>query len=136
MMAAVDRFLTLMRVVPGCIAVQCGGGEEDGGGREDDEGRKLQGPEGHGADDEGSEGEDDSDGERDREDGGGRMGEGDAARLLVAAHLIRGRGFGAAEALAWAQMAHPAAAGPAPALVLLPAGRGGRRVRAEMTSEA
>ncbi len=116
MMAAVDRFLTLMRVVPGCIAVQCGGGDEE---EEDREGR--------GADGEGSRGEEDADRESDGEDGDGAMREEDAARLLVAAHLICGRGFGSAEALAWAQMAHPAAAaGPAPALVLLrgrPAGR-------------
>ncbi len=127
MMAAVDRFLTLMRLVPGCVAVQCGGGEED-------EGHDVQDPEGHGTDDEGSEGEDDSDGERDR---GGAMGEEDAARLLVAAHLIRGRGFGAAEALAWAQMAHPTAAGPTPALVLLRGNSGAeRRILAEKANEA
>ena len=52
-----------------------------------------------------------------------REGEEQAARLLVAAYLMRGRRFGAAEALAWARMAHPmAAAGPAPGLVLLPGG--------------
>jgi hypothetical protein len=95
-MAAVDRFLTLMRAAPGCIAVQCGGGNEEGScGGSNQWGR------------------------------GWRMGEEAAARLLVAAHLIRHRGFGAAEALAWVRMAHPAAAaGPAPALVLLRGGRG------------
>jgi hypothetical protein len=103
MMAAVDRFLTLMRVVPGCVAVQCGGGDED----EEGGGRRAEADE--------SESEADSDGE----DGDGAMGEEDAARLLVAAHLIRGRGFGAAEALAWTRMAHPTAAGPAPGLLVL-----------------
>ena len=60
------------------------------------------------------------------EDGG--AGEGDdeevdgdtGARLVVAAHLIRSRGFRAAEAVAWGLIAHPrAAARAAPALVAL-----------------
>ncbi len=123
MMAAADRFLTLMRVVPGCVAVQCGSGEdgaEESGGRRGERGRRA-----------------DSESEREpvpeeeeeveeEEEEDGAMDEEDAARLLVAAHLIRGRGFGAAEALAWTRMAHPAAAaGAAPGLVLLRGGRAG-----------
>ena len=89
MMAAVDRFLTLMRAVPGRVAVQCGGEAPSGG--------------------------DDSDGEgaRTRNWGGAPMGEEDAARLLVTFHLMRGCGFDAAAAVAWARMAHPTAPGPA-----------------------
>ena len=52
--------------------------------------------------------------------------DGDAgARLLVAAHLIRSRGFCAAEALAWACMVHPVAAGAGPAVVLVSGAAGG-----------
>jgi hypothetical protein len=83
MLSVVDRFLTLARVAPGCIAVQCGGG-----------GRMATN------DDAGEDG-----------DAG--------ARLLVAAHLIRSRGFGAADALAWVCIAHPVRARPAPELVLM-----------------
>jgi hypothetical protein len=86
MLAAVDRFLTLARLVPGCIAVQCGVGGDD----DDDRDEDCK----HEAD--------------------------TAARLLVAAQLIRQRGFTAAGAVAWTWIAHPAAAArPAAALALL-----------------
>ena len=85
MLAAVDRFVTLAREAPGCIAVQCGGGDDDSS---------------------------DSD-----EDGNEGLGEEAAARLVVAAHLIRNRGFGAAAAVAWSHIAHPAARRAAPELV-------------------
>ena len=94
MLSAVDRFLTLARVAPGCIAVQCGGG----------------------AGAERIESEDGGAGEGDDEEVDGDTG----ARLVVAAHLIRSRGFRAAEAVAWGLIAHPrAAARAAPALVAL-----------------
>ena len=86
MLSAVDRFLTLARLVPGCIAVQCGGGE------------LIESEEGDGQD------------ESMEADAG--------ARLVVAAHLIRNRGFAAAAAVAWTHIAHPAAARPAPELVI------------------
>ena len=92
-LAAVDRFLTLARSAPGCIAVQCGRGGGNGGAGRD-------------------------------QTGGGAAGGGSdaAARLVVAAHLIRGRGFTAAGALAWTHIAHPAAAArqPAAGLMLVP----------------
>ena len=84
MLAAVDRFVTLAREAPGCVAVQCGGGDDS----------------------------EDSD-----VDGNEGLGEEAAARLVVAAHLIRNRGFGAAEAVAWSHIAHPAARRAAPELV-------------------
>ena len=87
MLASMDRFLTLVRAAPGCIAVQCGGGDDDSS---------------------------DSD-----EDGNEGLGEEAAARLVVAAHLIRNRGFGAAAAVAWSHIAHPAARRAAPELILL-----------------
>ena len=87
MLAAVDRFVTLAREAPGCIAVQCGGGDDDSS---------------------------DSD-----QDGNEGLGEETAARLVVAAHLIRNRGFGAAAAVAWSHIAHPAARQAGPELVLL-----------------
>ena len=86
MLASMDRFLTLVRAAPGCIAVQCGGGD-------DSEDRDQDGKEG--------------------------LGEEAAARLVVAAHLIRNRGFSAAAAVAWSHIAHPAARRAAPELVLL-----------------
>ena len=90
MLSAVDRFLTLARVAPGCIAVQCGGGGGD---------ERIE-----------SEGGDDGDDSMEADAG---------ARLVVAAHLIRNRGFGAGAAVAWTHIAHPAAGRPSPELVIL-----------------
>jgi hypothetical protein len=134
LLRAVDRFLTLARVAPGLIAVQCGPAwgaaasdvsnffdpttnrirkeEEEEEEEDDDEG----GEDSDDDDDEGSEGNEGS--------GDGSVGAGDEdhlARLLVSAHLIRSAGFRAAPAVAWACIAHPARTlGPAPRLEILP----------------
>ena len=124
-MAAVDRFLTLMRVVTGCVALECGGEEEEEEEEEEEgnDGTECDSDDGWDEDSAGS--CDGCDGTRVEEKGGALMGEEDAARLLVAAHLIRCRGFDAAEAVAWARMAHPAAPRAGPELVLV---RGGLAV--------
>jgi hypothetical protein len=73
-LAAVDRLLTLVKLVPGRIALECGEGE------------------------------------------------GATARLLVAAHLVKNKGFGAAAAVAWVRLVHPVAPGSAPELLVWGAG--------------